>query len=199
MHPSGRYERVSIVASTQSGEAGMHGWWTSKVVPGMTASVAIATALAAQATPVARREATLDACTLATNAEVQQVAEEKPELAKFWTAPMTLAGGMRCEYSGGSLEVYEAQKGTTAAQSLERTLEVFKVNKEPRVPVQGIGERAFFMIPKPNDEYQRIGLLAVYAGPRVITLTLDAHAGEPLEATRPRLERFAKLVLPRLR
>jgi hypothetical protein len=42
-------------------------------------------------------------------------------------------------------------------------------------------------------------LLAVYAGADVLQLTLDAHQNESLDATRPRLERLAKLVLPRLR
>jgi hypothetical protein len=33
----------------------------------------------------------------------------------------------------------------------------------------------------------------------VLQLTLDAQGDEPIEATRPRLERLARLVLPRLR
>jgi hypothetical protein len=102
--------------------------------------------------------ASLDACTLATNAEVSQIAEERPEIAKFWSAPTASFGGGHCDY-----------------------------------------DEAFFMIPYPNDEYKRLGLLAVYAGPRVVQLTLDANGKEPIEATRPRLERLAKLVLPRLR
>ena len=71
--------------------------------------------------------------------------------------------------------------------------------KATRVPVQGIGDKAFFMVPYPNDPYRRLGLLAVYAGPRVLQLTLDANGKEPIETTRPRLEKLARLVLPRLR
>ena len=63
----------------------------------------------------------------------------------------------------------------------------------------GIGEKAFFMIPIPDDEHNRFGLLAVYAGPRVLQLVLNTQGDEPIEATRPRLERLARLVLPRLR
>jgi hypothetical protein len=136
-----------------------------------------------------------DACALATNAEVKEVSGADPRFTRFWQEPEPL-GSSRCEYSGGSLEVY---RGRTAPADFEGTLKNFKVDKEPRVPVQGIGDRAFFMIPKPGDEYQRIGLLAVYAGPRVVVLTLEANKDEPLDATRPRLERFAKLVLPRIR
>jgi hypothetical protein len=55
------------------------------------------------------------------------------------------------------------------------------------------------MIPFPDDKYKRVGLLAVYAGSRVLQLTLDSQGDEPIEATRPRLEKLARLVLPRLR
>jgi hypothetical protein len=139
--------------------------------------------------------ASLDACTLATNAEVSQIAEEKPEFAKFWSAPTASFAGSHCDYDGGSIRVYQ---GKAPAAALEATLKSFAA-KAPRVPVQGIGDKAFFMIPHPDDEYKRLGLLAVYAGPRVVQLTLDAHGKESIEATRPRLERLARLVLPRLR
>jgi hypothetical protein len=143
----------------------------------------------------ASRPATLDACMLATNAEVSQIAGEKPEIAKYWSAPTASIGGSHCDYDGGSIRVYEVKD---PAASLEATLKAFKADKEPRVQVSGIGDKAFFMIPMPNDKYNRLGLLAAYAGPRVVQLTLDANGGEPIEATRPRLERLARLVLPRL-
>ena len=140
--------------------------------------------------------APLDACMLATNAEVSQIAEEKPEIAKFWSAPTASFGGSHCDYDGGSIRVYQ---GKAPAAALDATLKAYKADKKPRVPVQGIGEKAFFMIPMPDNKYNRLGLLAVYAGPWVLQLTLDAQGDEPIEATRPRLERLARLVLPRLR
>jgi hypothetical protein len=139
--------------------------------------------------------APLDACLLATSAEFSQIAEEKPELAKFASAPTTSFGGAHCDYDGGSIRVYQ---GKAPAAALEGTLTAFKADKQPRVAVAGIGDKAFFMIPNPDDQYNRIGLLAVYAGPRVVQLTMDAHGQEPITATRPRLERLARLVLPRL-
>ena len=139
--------------------------------------------------------ASVDACMLASNAEVAQIAEERPEIAKFWSAPTASFGGSHCDYGGGSIRVYQ---GKAAAASLESMLKNFDV-KAPRVPVSGLGDKAFFMIPYPNDRYKRLGLLAVYAGPRVVQLTLDANGEESLEATRPRLEKLARLVLPRLR
>ncbi|HET8624542.1 MAG TPA: hypothetical protein VFM14_13345 [Gemmatimonadales bacterium] len=139
--------------------------------------------------------ASLDACTLATNAEFSQIAEERPEIAKYWSAPTASFGGAHCDYDGGSIRVYH---GKAPAAALESTLKNFDV-KASRVSVQGIGDKAFFMVPFPNDEYKRLGLLAMYAGPRVLQLTLGASGDEPIDTTRPRLERLAKLVLPRLR
>lgn len=152
--------------------------------------------LAMRTAPAGKSAASFDACQLATNAEVSQIAEEKPELAKYWSAPVASFGGSHCDYDGGSIRVYQ---GNAPAAALEGTLKAYKADKQPRVPVQGIGDKAFFMIPLPNNEYNRLGLLAVYAGPRVVQLTLDAQGKESIEATKPRLERLARLVLPRLR
>jgi hypothetical protein len=152
--------------------------------------------LAIRSAPVAKPAATLDACMLATNAEVSQIAEEKPELAKYWSAPATAMGGAHCDYDGASIQVYQ---GKAPAEALDATLKSFKADRQPRIPVAGLGDKAFFMIPMPDNKYNRLGLLAVYAGPRVLQLTLDARGDEPIDATRPRLERLARLVLPRLR
>jgi hypothetical protein len=138
----------------------------------------------------------LDACTLASNTEVSQIAEERPEIAKFWSAPTASLGGQHCDYDGGSIRVYQ---GKAAAAAFEATLKSFEADKAPKVPVSGIGDKAFFMIPYPDDPYKRLGLLAVYTGSRVLQLTLDAHQSEPIDATRPRLELLARLVLQRLR
>jgi hypothetical protein len=153
--------------------------------------------LAMRSAPAARPAASsLDACTLATNAEVGEIAGEKPEFVKYWSAPETSLGGAHCDYGGGSIRVYQ---GKAPAADLESTLNAFKADKAPRVPVPGLGDKAFFMVPMPNDKYNRLGLLAVYAGPQVVQFILDARGEEPIEATRPRLERLARLVLPRLR
>jgi hypothetical protein len=140
--------------------------------------------------------APFDACMLATNAEVGEIAGAKPEMVKFYDAPTASFGGTHCDYGDGSIRVYQ---GKAPAEALEATLKAYKADKQPRVPVGGIGDKAFFMIPKPDDKYNRLGLLAVTAGPRVVQLTLDANGDEPIEATKPRLEKLAKLVLPRLK
>jgi hypothetical protein len=140
--------------------------------------------------------ASLDACTLATNAEFSQIAEERPEIAKYWSAPTASFGGAHCDYDGGSIRLY---RGKNAAAAVESTLKSFKADEKPKVPVSGIGDKAFFTIPFPDDKYKRLGLLVAYAGPDVLQLTLDAQGDEPVDATRPRLERLARLVVPRLR
>jgi hypothetical protein len=149
----------------------------------------------AAASPAGPASAPLDACTLATNAEVASAAEERPEIARYWSAPVASFGGAHCDYDGGSIRVYQ---GKAAAASFESTLTAFGADKAPRTPVAGLGDRAFFLVLYPGDQYKRLGLLAVYAGPRVLQLTFDAHGEEPIEATRPRLEKLARLVLPRL-
>lgn len=137
----------------------------------------------------------LDACALATNAEVARIAEERPEIAQYWSAPVSSFGGSHCDYDGGSIRVYQ---GRSAAADFAGTLQAFGADQAPRTPVSGIGDRAYFLIPYPDDPYKRLGLLAVHTGPRVVQLIFDAKGGEPIEATRPRLERLAQLVLPRL-
>jgi hypothetical protein len=158
--------------------------------------VAMRAAPAAPASASGGSSAALDACTLANNAEVSEIAEERPEFAKYWSAPVASYGGSHCDYDGGSIRVYQ---GKDAGAALESTLKAYKADQQPRTSVAGLGDKAFFMIPNPDDEYNRLGLLAVFTGPRVLQLTLDAHGKEPIEATRPRLERLARLVLPRLR
>ena len=114
--------------------------------------------LAMRAAPAGKSVASFDACQLATNAEVSEIAEERPDIAKFWSAPETSFGGAHCDYDGGSIRVYQ---GKASAAALESTLKAFKADKEPRVPVGGIEDKAFFMIPVPDNKYNRIGLLAV--------------------------------------
>jgi hypothetical protein len=176
----------------------MRKWCQTTILTG-AACVALTTALSAQSASSAKRGGPFDACTLATNAEFQQASEVKPELARFWSAPEPVYGGMACQYGKGLIQVYEPSAGSSAAAGLERTLKIFKLEKEARLPVQGLGDRAFFAEIYPDDQYRRAGLLAVYVGQRVVTLFMEPNHNERLALTRPRLERLAKVVLPRLR
>lgn len=137
-------------------------------------------------------QAAHDACTLASNAEVAEVKGEKPGAAAHWSAPAAAYGGSHCDYTGASIRVYPS------SAAFESTLKKLELDRAPRLPVSGIGDKAFFMDLRPNTTTGGTGMLAVYAGRRVLHLTLDADWNEPVQATRPRLERFAKLVVPRL-
>lgn len=159
-----------------------------RVAPG-PGGASVASAPGGAATPP------IDACTFATNAEVASAAEERPEIAQYWSAPVASFGGQHCDYDGGSIRIYQ---GASAAANFDATLKAFGAENAPKTPVSGIGDRAVFIIPYRDDPYRRLGLLAVYAGSNVVQLTLDARGSEPIEATRPRLERLARIVVPRV-
>ena len=95
----------------------------------------------------------------------------------------------------GSIDLFTKK---TPSAELDRVLALTKGGKE-RAPVSGLGQRAFFTTIYPDDQYRRRGLLAVFVGSRVVSFSMDPQGDEPLEATRPRLEGLAKLVLPRLK
>ncbi|HEX5576384.1 MAG TPA: hypothetical protein VFX42_10960, partial [Gemmatimonadales bacterium] len=103
--------------------------------------------------------------------------------------------GPHCDYADGSIDLFTKK---TPSAELDRVLTLTKGGKQ-RVPVQGLGQRAFFTTIYPDDQYRRRGFLAVFLGPRIVTLSMDPQGDEPLETTRPKLEGLAKLVLPRLK
>jgi hypothetical protein len=81
---------------------------------------------------------------------------------------------------------------------LDRVLALTKAEKQ-RVPVSGLGQKAFFTVIYPDDQYRRAGLLAVFLGPKILTITMDAHQNKVASETRPGLETLAKLVVPRVK
>ena len=68
-----------------------------------------------------------------------------------------------------------------------------------RTPVSGVGDRAFFTVVYPGDEYRERGFLAIYTGSRLVAFSMDHKQGEPVETIRLKLEGLAKLALPRLK
>ena len=77
--------------------------------------------------------------------------------------------GPHCDYSPGSITLFTEK---TPSAELERVLGLTKAIKQ-RDPVQGLGQRAFFTVIYPDDQYRRQGLLAVFMGPRIVTLSMD--------------------------
>lgn len=168
----------------------MRGWWRWAVAPGIMATAVCPTALTAQAA------ADTDVCLLATEAEFQTAQGINPAIGILPGVPVLteMVWGPHCDYNPGSIDLF-TRKSPEA--ELERVLELTKGGKQ-RVPVQGFGKRAFFTTVYPDDEYRRRGLLAIYLGDRILTISMDPSGDEPLETTRPKLEGLAKLVMPRL-
>jgi hypothetical protein len=157
----------------------------------MLAGAVCATALSAQAAPES------DVCSLATEVEFQKAQGINPAIGIIPMDPPVLTEmvwGPHCDYSPGSIDLF-TKKSPQA--ELDRVLELMEGGKQ-RAPVQGLGKPAFFTTIYPDDKYRRRGLLAVSLGSRILTISMDPPGDEPLEATRPKLEGLAKLVLPRL-
>ena len=151
-----------------------------------------------QAAPAGQPESGQNGCMLASIAEFDQAYEIDPRLRGMASDPMAtnMSWGPHCDYDGGSIDLFQTKP---LDKELDRVLGLMEAGKQPRLPVQGLGQRAFFTVIYPDDQYRRRGFLAVYAGPRIVTFSMDAHPNEAIEATRPRLERLAKLVLPRVK
>jgi hypothetical protein len=157
----------------------------------MMATAVCSTALAAQAAPES------DPCSLASEVEFQEARGINPAIGIIPMDPPVvteMVWGPHCDYSPGSIDLF-TKKSPEA--ELERVLELTKGGKQ-RVPVSGLGKRAFFTTVNPEDKYSRRGLLAIYLGDRILAISMDPQGDEPLEATRPKLEGLAKLVLPRV-
>ncbi|HEY7612045.1 MAG TPA: hypothetical protein VH764_03560 [Gemmatimonadales bacterium] len=157
---------------------------------GMMASALCSTALLAQAPA----SADVDVCELVTEEEFQKAQGVDPRIGIIPNAPVLtdMSWGPHCDYSDGSIDLF------TKESDLERVLELTKAVKR-RDAVQGLGQRAYFTIVYPGDEYRQRGLLAIFLGPRILTLTMDDSPDVPVAATRPKLEGLAKLAVPRLK
>ena len=169
----------------------MRGWWRwTTIGSGMMASALCSTALFAQAPG----SSDVDVCELVTEAEFQEAHGVDPRIGIIPNVPVLtdMSWGPHCDYSDGSIDLF------TKESELERVLQLTKAVKK-RDPVQGLGQRAYFTIVYPGDEYRQRGLLAIFLGPRILTLSMDDSQDVPVEATRPKLEGLAKMALPRLK
>ena len=88
----------------------------------------------------------------------------------------TVGAGALCEYPyGGQVGVW---KGPKASENFEAFLKAWKVEKEKRHPVPGVGDRAWIMFPVPEDKYKdRAAYLVSYVGDKVVTVALFARDG----------------------
>ena len=103
--------------------------------------------------------------------------------------------GPHCDYSGGAIDLFNTK---SPEADLNRVLELTKGGKQ-RVPVQGIGQRAFFTTVYPDDPYRRRGLLAIYLPDRILAVSMDPKGEDTPESTKPKIEELAKLVMARVK
>ena len=174
----------------------MREWMGRTVGLGLIAGAVWSTPLGAQAAPASKGASGNDVCSLATDAEFQQAQGINPAFGIIPNTPVAtqMVWGPHCDYSPGSIDLFTEK---TPSAELERVLGLTKATKQ-RDPVQGLGQRAFFTVIYPGDEYRQRGFLAVFMGPRLVTFSMDPSGDDTPESTRPRLEALAKLVLPRL-
>jgi hypothetical protein len=180
--------RQKVRLTAWSGEAA-----SSAVMPMALSAIMLIAQSALAAGPGAGN----DACSLATNEEFQRAHGIDPRIGiiKEAPTPTEMVWGPHCDYTGGSIDLF-TKKSPPA--ELERVLTLMKADKQ-RAPVEGLGQKAIFTVIYPDDQYRRAGLLAVFAGPKILVITMDAHQNKAAADTRPRLEGLAKLVLPRLK
>jgi hypothetical protein len=173
----------------------MRGWWSWTVGIALTAGTLGARAVSAQAAPASAGGGWSDPCGLASNEEFQRIQGVDPRIGIIPDVPVTtkMAWGQHCDYQGGSITLYTNKFPDKDLDGLLKLAEA-----KGRSPVSGLGRKAFYTVIYPGNPYKEQGLLAVSLDPRMVTFTMDANHGETVDATRPRLETLAKLVLPRL-
>ena len=172
------------------------GLLTSSVALGLSITSASAQTARQQGEKELAREVpagSVQACSLITRADVKKATGQEP-----YVDPEPAGdGGWICNVGVGELKVYSGPKSWEAWES---TLKGFKKEKERRTPAPDFGERAYFLYPKPDNEYQgNVGVLVAPSGNHTVVLSLDAPKGKPAESTRPALESLMKTILGRLR
>src|SRR5215217_5509256 len=176
--------------------ASMRRWMRQRVGPGLIAGAVCSSGLGAQAAPAGKGGSASDVCSLATDVEFQQAQGINPEIGIIPSTPEATqtVWGRHCDYSTGAIDLF-TEKSPSA--ELDRVLGLMEAKK--RDPVHGLGQRAFFTVIYPGDEYRQRGFLAVFQGPGIVAVSLDPAGKDTPESTRPKLEALTKLVLSRLK
>jgi len=175
----------------------MRGWMRRRVGIGLLAGAVASTALGAQAAPAGKGGSASDVCSLATDAEFQKAHGVNPAIGIIPSTPepTQMVWGPHCDYSHGAIDLFTAK---TPSAELDRVLTLTKARTQ-RDPVPGLGKRAFFTVVYPGDQHRQRGFLAVFLDSKIVTLSMDPSDNETPEATRPKLEGLAKLVVPRVK
>ena len=120
----------------------MSGRWRWRIGPALTASIVCSTGLAAQASWT-------NACSVLTSEEFQRAYGINPQIGIMPDDPTQteMGVGPHCDISRGSITLFTKQ---SPSAGLDGMLKAAKADK--RVPVQGLGDKAFFTIIYPDDK-----------------------------------------------
>lgn len=134
------------------------------------------------------------ACELITSAEFAKITGRKANAAAEGT--QLANGGSSCDFSGGNVTLFS---GAQSSASYDKLLKAFKKDNTPREPVAGIGDRAYFMAPKPRDQYEgQYGVLVVSRGQHTLAVALETEKAETPQSLQPKLIAVAKAAIARL-
>ena len=137
-------------------------------------------------------DAKVQACALVTKADVEKAAGRKV----YGELEPEGNGGWVCSIGVGEVKLYS---GPNSWEQWESTLKAFKKENEPKTTISGLGERAYIIYPKPDNEYQgNIAMLVAKSGNHTIALSMDAPKGKGPEAMRPGMEGLMKTMLAKL-
>jgi hypothetical protein len=88
----------------------------------------------------------VNACQILPIADVVRVTGQKS-----YNPAMPISGGSGCGYDNGQLLIYTGDK---AEAKWESTMKVFGHDKAQRLPIAGLGDKAYTFYPKPRDQYE---------------------------------------------
>ena len=137
-------------------------------------------------------DAKVKACALVSRADVQKAAGRE-----VYQEPESDGdAGWLCNIGIGEVKLYSGPKSW---EQWESTLKAFKKENEPKTTIQGLGERAYILYPKPDNEYQgNIAILVAKSGNHTIALSLEAPKGKSPESMRAGMEGLMKTMLAKL-
>jgi hypothetical protein len=118
-------------------------------------------------------------CTLLTAAEAtKHIARGHKSYNDSADLTSVAGGGAICDFSHGSGGQVGVWNGPKASENFERFLKNFRMDKQTRHPVSGVGDAAWIMYPVPEDKYKdRVAYLVATVGQKIVTVHLAARDG----------------------
>ena len=139
--------------------------------PILVATLAVASSVAAQSPP--------NACGLVSKPDVDRLITRGHQAyhAQPEAVVVGKGKGSLCLYVGGQVGIYVGPNSTAA---VEGTLEMLQIDKVPRQPVAGVGDKAVLLFPPPikRDSDHEGPFLVITVGEYTVTAFLTAYQGQ---------------------